>query len=352
MIFVDASNMLHRYTSISKYMEMKDMNERPIGPIFGILKALHKISLYNALSEGIVVAWDSGVPAFRRHIYAKYKARKRETEEVELGIPRNPYDYTENDKEDHFTLTKKAYAFCREVLHDLLPSLGCVSVRIADCEADDIISVLVKHMLGKEKLIIFSGDRDFQQLLQPGVNIYNPMADEGLLSMEDVIKKYDFNKDRWVLQWLLKKAIVGDKSDDIPGIKGLGEKAALHFAKEAVQSSYDNTEMAISNLTSASKPGRCSKKAYNQLISEEGLDMIRRNMYLMDLRYGFDNNVPLYDEIKKRVWHASNIKPDIGDVVERLHEMDIHKKLKSEMYDIYDSNDGANTSAKMKDILG
>ena len=347
MILVDASNMLHRYLSIPRYTDQRDSHDRPTGGIEAFLRALSSLSGLFMFEQGIVVAWDLGIPQFRREIFPAYKEHKKRTEDVGKLIPRNPYDYVEDDSQTDDERKQRGYTFNRAILNDILPSLGCVSLMMEDCEADDIISVLTRLLFLKDdNTIIVSRDHDFEQLLMPGVRMYDA-ADKSFKTEGDVIEKYGFDGDRWTRQWLLRKALMGDKSDGVPGIRGIGAKISLHIAKAACKHPLQSMGDCLDGIKNIERPSRFSETNFQALQEKVHTD-VQRNVNLIDLRYGLDNRIPLYKEIFRRLWFSSSVSPDYNYASRRLMELEIDNTSGFEPATILESNKKADVGNSVK----
>ena len=113
-------------------------------------------------------------------------------------------------------------------------ALGVPCVRDPESEADPIISALAGHLaqIAKQKVIIVSSDSDFYQCLENGILQYDAIRDR-TISKQVVLKKYDL---RDLNQVMLMKAIMGDRSDNIPPVKrGVGPKTAIKIIKSHEQ---------------------------------------------------------------------------------------------------------------------
>lgn len=159
--------------------------------LFGFTKMLLKL-IREKKNEKIVVVFDAGKTTFRNDLYDKYKANRSEAPQ-EL-IEQFPY----------FRKIAKALGLC------VLESPGY--------EADDVIATLVSKV---DSPIIVSGDKDLMQLVDDKTFIYDPMKDKEIREKE-VIDKFGVPPDK-VVEVL---ALMGDPSDNIPGVKGIGPKTA------------------------------------------------------------------------------------------------------------------------------
>lgn len=137
---------------------------------------------------GVIVCWDATESAFRKYLYPEYKSNR----------PLRDAD------------TAKRQAAARNILFELLPTLGMPSITLPDVEADDVIACFALRCASKHKIIIASNDRDLQQF--PGSTIINADGDIIQVTAEHARRV------------LIEKIVRGDPSDNIKGIHGLGAK--------------------------------------------------------------------------------------------------------------------------------
>jgi len=177
----------------------------------------------------ILVAFDVKQKTFRHELYAEYKGtRKPMPEELLEQVP---------------------------VLKDVLAAMNIKTVELPGYEADDIIGTYSR--MGQEKgmdVVILSGDRDLLQLATDKVMISLPKTKAGKTEYEeyfasDVLEKYQVTPE----EFIDLKALMGDTSDNIPGIPGIGEKTA-----SAIISKYKSLEEAIAHAQEI-KPQKASR---------------------------------------------------------------------------------------------
>ncbi len=167
----------------------------PVGAIYGFVNMLIKL-IENEDSEMMLVALDSGKKTFRHEMYAEYKAhRKNPDEDLRLQFP---------------------------IIREALSAINTQFVEIEGLEADDIIAAYTQIALKQNKKVkIISSDKDLIQLLQPGVAIIDPIKKKSLDNIY-VQEKYGIKPEQ-MIDYL---ALVGDSSDNIPGVKRIGPKTA------------------------------------------------------------------------------------------------------------------------------
>lgn len=188
----------------------------PINAVFGLGMTLQKF-LADHDPQVMACCFDAGSQTFRNEIFPDYKANRGAPPE-EL-IPQ--------------------FDLCRELV-------GCMGIPTVMCpgyEADDLIATLTGQLRAAgHDVVIVSGDKDLAQLLQPGVRIYN-LAKDDWWDADGVPARMGVRADQ-VLDFL---ALTGDAVDNIPGVRGVGPKAATALLEafgdlDAVYADLDRVE--------------------------------------------------------------------------------------------------------------
>ena len=206
LVLIDGTAYLYRaYHALPPLKNSKGENT---GAIHGFLKALNKIiEDFNPKHIGLV--FDAKGKNFRHKIYSEYKAnRSAMPPELIEQIPK---------------------------LYEILDYMGYPPIIINDVEADDVIGTLSNKFKNVPEVKIFSGDKDFAQLVNDKVTIINPVTLE-IMDIKGVKKKFGVVPEN-IIDYL---ALVGDKSDNIPGVPGVGGKTASKLINQ-----YGNTEKII-----------------------------------------------------------------------------------------------------------
>lgn len=182
--------------------------EKMTGVIFGFLRTVAELSEKFEPSE-IAFCWDS-TKSWRKILYPDYKGNRNR-------------DYSPEELRDRQT----AYAQFNELRDDILPRIGFANVFHQNgIEADDIIArIVLDQPLGNKykRHIIVSSDNDLFQMLELADMYF--IDKKELFTKKDFICKYDIRPG----DWLKVKALVGDSSDNIPGIRGVGVKTAIKY---------------------------------------------------------------------------------------------------------------------------
>ena len=202
LIAIDGNSLMHRAYYALPSMAAKDGT--PTGAIFGFLRMLLK--LLERQPDYLVVAFDMKGPTFRHGEYGEYKAGRRPTP-PDLG-PQFP------------------------LLRQVLEAMGIAICQCEGYEADDILGTASRmaEAAGSDALLV-TGDRDALQLITPHTHVL--MTKKGITETveydeEALLAAYGLTPERMVDL----KGLMGDASDNIPGVPGVGEKTALKLLEK------------------------------------------------------------------------------------------------------------------------
>ncbi len=225
LVIIDALNLFIRNYVVNPTLDSKG---NPFGGCIGFVKSLQKICKELRPHE-IVICWDGiGGSQRKKTMNKDYKAGRKP-----LRFNRRMIQLDEKDQAEN-----KIYQQMR--LYEYLNELPVIQVGIDGIEADDIIAYVSrhKHYKGWRKVIV-SSDKDFFQLCDGETVVFRPIQkeviDRGVLKIKDGIHPNNY---------ALARAIVGDKSDNLPGIRGIGLKTVAKqfpFLLEAKQ--YEVSEL-------------------------------------------------------------------------------------------------------------
>lgn len=213
LLAIDGNSILNRAFFGIKVLTTKD-GEYTNG-IYGFLNILHKLE-NDIKPDAVAIAFDLKAKTFRHKLYSDYKGnRKGMPEELASQLP---------------------------VLKEILSSLGYVIVTKEGYEADDILGTLSAE---SEKMgntcFIATGDRDSLQLVNENVTVILATTGKNIMMDTEAVKeKYALN----VNQLIDLKALMGDTSDNIPGVKGVGEKTAVNLLQkfDTLDNIYENID--------------------------------------------------------------------------------------------------------------
>lgn len=236
-LLIDGSNILEVCTSKDHTLSGNGVD---YGGIFQFLLQL-KLLLQKGNFRYVYVMWDGEASGQLRHnLYSAYKAN-RDKEFDEMGL--SPYMQEVNrriksmqsyffKKKDPVKLEEKKrhkdlFYWHRDVVMECLEELFIRNVLIDETEADDLIGYYVSHKKPNERIVIVSNDRDLTQLIDDDVIIYVQSLKRFINTKNHTeIMGYNYQN------VALKKIICGDSSDNIKGIKGVGEKTLFENFSE------------------------------------------------------------------------------------------------------------------------
>jgi len=197
ILLIDGHHLLHRTAFIPELQVLKNSKGEPIGAAFGFIRSLRG-AIRTFKPKSCVVVWDSGRSKFRKELYPEYKANRDEKPKPEALL-------SIDDQ--------------KEICQGLLPYLTVKQLVIDGWEGDDLLHLILKTSYDEEDVIIITEDRDLLQLVEEGVSVYRPISDQ-LINDENFEEMTGIPIELFVL----RKAIVGDVSDNIVGVRGVGEK--------------------------------------------------------------------------------------------------------------------------------
>lgn len=255
ILIIDALNLFSRH-----YVRNPSMSTHghQAGGIVGFLSSLaYMINLMQP--ESVIIAWEGGGSSRRRAIFPGYKANRR---------PPRLNRYYEADIPD----SKENRVQQIKFLVDVLKTVPVIQIFVDDCEADDVIGYLCRNRFRNVKKFIASSDRDFYQLLDDKTTIYSLSAKQ-FIGPKEVKEQFNISP----VNFVLAKAVVGDASDGIPGVKGVGFKTIAKRFELVGDIMLTVNELLEACAHRDSK----SPKIYSQIYENEVL--IKRNWRLMYL---------------------------------------------------------------------
>lgn len=203
-VVIDVSNLAYRALHTTGYLEYQG---RPTGTLYGIWQTC--LDLQSRFqTHNLAFCFDTRNP-LRREVYPKYKAKRKEARELE--------------DEEKKLMRQWMYDQIRE-LWKLLGQMGCANVfGTKGYEADDLMAAIVRDN-PDEDLVLVSSDEDLYQCLGPKVRCYRPTT-KTIYTDSTLLKDLGVSP----AQYASVKAWAGCTSDNIEGLKGVGEKTAAKF---------------------------------------------------------------------------------------------------------------------------
>jgi DNA polymerase-1 len=290
IVVIDGLNFFLRH-----YMALESMSStgEPIGGVMGFIKGVgNLISLLHP--DQVVVVWEQGGASPRRkHIFSEYKAN-RATNKALQTIYRADGRLTPN-------ADGKNKVFQLQLLAKALGNMPICQIYVPDTECDDIIAYIVKRRLQTipQTKIVVSNDKDFYQLLEdPSIRIYDP-ARKILIDGAWVLDKFGISPRNMTLA----RALVGDPSDNLNGVPGVGFKTVAGRFPDVARTDMDLDltwirEAAAGAISASKKPPKC----YGDILRE--MAIVERNWKLMFL----DTSCLAPSQIEKVDYKLENFK--------------------------------------------
>ena len=286
IMIIDAMNMLIRSFSLLKAMNPSGHH---IGGLVGFLRSLGYVTRIFDPTR-VIIVWDGkGGSANRKNIDPNYKAQRATSRITHWGL----YDTKVEEME---ALIGQLYR-----TRDYLECLPIQQLMMEKLEADDIIAYIAKKasISNVKKCTIISSDKDFLQLVDGTIEVYAP------------VKKKTFTKDNIFDElkvlpenYNVVKALLGDNSDNLPGVKGLGIKTIISEFPDLVNKSQTDLQY-VYDVCAAKLEEKKFKKIFPKIITE--WDRVETNYKLMDL------NVSDLDE-KEKEYVNEVLKESIPDL--------------------------------------
>ncbi|MEJ5304532.1 MAG: DNA polymerase I [Ignavibacteria bacterium] len=314
---IDGMSMAYKayFAFISR--PLRNSKNQNTSAVYGFLSSLLKI-LENEKPDYIAVAFDTKEKTFRHDKFPEYKANRQ--------------------------LIPDDMIYQLDYIKKILKAIDIEIITAPGFEADDIIGTLSKKFKDqKVQSYLVTPDKDFLQLIEDGIYVYKPLKK----SVEDA-EVYDINKvkEEYGLtpeQFIDFLALTGDPTDNIPGVKGIGEKTALELIKEF--GSLDNIYKSIDKI---------NKVALKQKLID-GKEMAYLSRELVTIK----RNIPIDVDLE-------NLKiksPDVKTLENLLNELEIktfnkrlenllNTKIKSSTPTLFDTEEVEKPEIKIKEIDG
>ena len=215
LFIIDGSSFLYRaYYGVRPLTTTKGI---PVHAVYGFCRMIKRI-IDSFNPSHFIVAWDSHGPTVRHDIYPAYKSTRQAA----------PSDLTVQ----------------KDMIKQFADTIGLPQIHKIGIEADDLMYSLALDAKNRDQTaIIITADKDLGQVLQDKIVIFDPFKDT-LITAESLEAKLGFGIDKLVFYY----ALIGDSSDAIPGVKGVGPKTALDLVQK-----FDSLEHLYNNLDQVEK---------------------------------------------------------------------------------------------------
>ena len=303
LILVDGSSYLYR--AFHALPPLTNSKGKPTGAAKGVINMMRRLQKDYPQSV-IAVIFDAKGKTFRDELYSEYKAnRPPMPDELRLQI---------------------------EPIHNIIKAMGMPLLRIEGVEADDVIGTLaVQATEQQQPVIISTGDKDIAQLVNQHISLVNTMTDT-VLDSEGVLAKFGIPPEL-IIDYL---ALLGDKSDNIPGVPGVGEKTALALLQGL--GGLDSIYKSLDKVADLSFRG-----------SKTMADKLQEHRELAYLSYQLAT-IKTDVEMELSVSQLSNQAPDESELLALFKDLEF-KTWINELTDKNDSNNPDQPSAHGKPEL-
>ena len=263
VLFIDALNTFIRSWCAVPTM---DDNGNHIGGMAGFLKSIGLAIRTFKPTRCIVVFDGKGGSQRRRKVFPEYKANRKPP--VRLN---RAYDMTTDEQE------KENMKWQLVTLIEILENLPITTLAIDNVEADDVIAYMTQLVRARGgKSIVYSTDKDFFQLVAEDVTLYSPVKKK-TYTEEIIMEEFGIHPKHFHFF----RALDGDKSDNIGGVRGVGRKSVLKYIPEITDPAQQISLEMIRDKYEGKK--KVPKMIQNILANDE---VVERNLYLMNLHEG------------------------------------------------------------------
>ena len=245
LFLIDGSALAYRsYFAFARNPLINSKGENT-SAVFGFLNSLLKI-IDEQQPEYLAAVFDTPEPTFRHKIYPEYKAtRQKMPEEMSEQLPR---------------------------IKQVLNVLNIPMIEIPGLEADDVMGALAKQAEKQHlETYLVTGDKDFLQLVSPLIKVYNPRRageEVEILDEKGVVQKIGLPPAK-IIDYL---SLMGDSSDNVPGVMGIGPKTAMDILKQ-----FDSLEEIYNNLDKIKRD-----TIRNKLAEHRELAFLSRKLVTLD----------------------------------------------------------------------
>lgn len=255
LLLIDGSSLIHRaFFALPPLTTKKGVNT---GAVYGFCNMLLKL-LVDEKPNYVAIAFDRSRKTFRTKKYVEYKAQRKPT----------PSELSEQ-----FPLAMK-----------LLKAMGIVAFDVEDYEADDIIGTLSAKAPEDVEVRIVTGDKDEFQLIKDNVQVFytkRGISDIVVYDHNEFAKNYEGLAPKQIIDL---KGLMGDVSDNIPGVPGVGPKTALKLIVE-----YNSVEKVLENIDNIS-----GKSLKEKLTANTEQALMSKDLATICLDAPVDTNLSVY----------------------------------------------------------
>ncbi len=310
VLIIDGLNLFLRNFAVLNYVNQDGVH---VGGLGGFLRSLGALINNNKPTSVYIIFDGIGSSQNRKNLLPEYKSGRN------LARMTNHSAFDDLDEEQDSKVNQIAR---------LIHYLKCLPVHLISLdkvEADDIIAHLSQHLVNKYKsdVTIVSADKDFLQLVNEHVTVYSPIAKE-YYTPKLVKEKFGLPPHNFILY----KTLMGDNSDKVPGLKGLGPKKLFKLFPE-----LQEKDMSLDDLRNICEGKYKENVIYSRVIFD--YEMLQNHYKIMDL------GNPLVDENEKafieNVTNETPSKLNVSDFLKMYHEDGLGHTLKNVDYWLRDT---------------
>ena len=276
LLLIDGNSIINRafYGIMGSKMLMTE-DGTYTNAVYGFLSILFK-ELEDIKPEYLVVAFDLKAPTHRHKMYDKYKANRH-------GMP-------------------EELAMQMPILKETLKAMNVCIIEKEGYEADDILGTLAKWGQKEElKVTVLTGDRDSFQLIDKNIKVRIPRTKMGKTETEDyTVEKIEEEYGLEPLDLIEVKGLMGDASDNIPGVPGVGEKTALNLIKQ-----YKSIDEVYNHIDE--QKGKLKEK----LSENKDLAYLSRTLGTIDINAPIEKDLNVF---QVEEWN----KPEVLEIFKKL----------------------------------
>jgi len=310
VLVIDGLNLFLRNFAVLNYVNQEGVH---IGGLGGFLRSLGFLISQNQPTSVYIVFDGVGSSLNRKNLLPEYKSGRNQTRMTN-------HDTFDDLDEEHDSKVNQ--------ISRLIHYLRCLPINLImldKVEADDIIAHLTRYLTEEyqSKCVIVSADKDFLQLVNNSITVYSPMIKE-YYTPKTVEEKFGLHPENFILY----KTLLGDSSDKIKGVQGLGPKKLFKLFPELTYQ-----KMTLDDIFDISEAKYKENVLYSKVVFDN--EHLRKNYLIMDL------SNPLVDDGEKK--HIENIieqpieKTKSADFLRLYHEDGLNHVLSNAEYWIRDT---------------
>ncbi len=252
-----------------------------IGGIIGFLKSIAYTTKMLNTTRTIIVFDGKGGSSRRRKLYPEYKNKRK----GKIRLNRiNEYENIEDERHSMLMQLSRCVEY--------LETLPLTIVSVDNVEADDVIAYIAKQLFTNSEIKIMSTDKDFLQLVNNRISVWSPTKKK-LYKPETLKEEYEITSNNFLTYRILE----GDKSDNIPGVNGIGIKTAVKRFPQLLE----EKNVSVDDLLKISNKKKDELKIYQNVLDSK--KQLRLNYKLMQL-----NNVDISGSAKLKINRTVNGK--------------------------------------------